>query len=81
MIPGWEQAVLQMSTGQTAFVLIPPELAYGSEGFGDLVPPDATLVFKIEVLKVFKGDEEDCEDPFEEKDPNMPDFDKHTPGF
>jgi FKBP-type peptidyl-prolyl cis-trans isomerase 2 len=82
VIPGWEQAVRLMKVGQSAYVMLPPDLAYGSEGFGDMVPPNATLVFKIEILKVIEEEEEEvCLDPFEETEPNCPNFDKHTPGF
>lgn len=70
-----------MKKGQTAFVMIPPELAYGEEGYGDMVPPNATLVFKIEVVDIINEDEPGYVDPFDEQDPNMPDFDKHTPNF
>jgi FKBP-type peptidyl-prolyl cis-trans isomerase len=47
VIPGWEKAVKSMKVGQTAFIMIPPELAYGKEGLGDMIPPNSTLVFKI----------------------------------
>ena len=71
-----------MKVGQTAFVMLAPEFAYGAEGFGDMIPPNATLVFKIEILKIITSNaEEESLDPFEEKEPGCPNFDKHTPGF
>lgn len=70
-----------MKVGQTAFVMVPPEMGYGKEGAGEMVPPNATLLFKIEVLEIV-SDDSGAVDPFsEDHDPNMPDFDRHTPGF
>jgi hypothetical protein len=70
-----------MRKGQIAYFVVPPELAYGHEGYGDLIPPDATLVFKIKVLAVKEPKETVCIDPIEHPEPEMPDFDRHTPGF
>jgi FKBP-type peptidyl-prolyl cis-trans isomerase FkpA len=47
-ICGWVEGVVGMSTGEVRKLTIPPELAYGALGFGDVVPPDATMVFEIE---------------------------------
>jgi rhodanese-related sulfurtransferase len=52
VIPGWEQGVTGMKVGETRKLTIPPELAYGSSGAGDVIPPDATLIFTIELLEV-----------------------------
>lgn len=52
VIPGWEQGVTGMKVGEIRKLTIPPELAYGSSGAGDVIPPDATLIFTIELLEV-----------------------------
>jgi len=51
VIPGWDQGVAGMKVGGTRKLTVPPELAYGAEGNGS-VPPNATLVFEIELLGV-----------------------------
>ena len=82
VIPGWQKAIKQMQVGQTAFVVVPPEMAYGKKGLGDMVPPNATLVFKIQVLGIAGEKRQRALDPLTgEVDENMPDFDRHTPGF
>lgn len=50
-IPGWADALTKMRVGDKWRLTVPPELAYGAEGFGP-VPPSATLVFDIELLDV-----------------------------
>ena len=52
VIPGWDQGVSGMKEGGRRRLTIPPALAYGSKGAGGLIPPDATLVFDIELLEV-----------------------------
>lgn len=52
MIAGWEQGIPGMKVGGTRRLTIPPELAYGDQGRGDAIPPDATLVFEVELLEV-----------------------------
>ncbi len=52
VIQGWEQGLQGMKVGGTRVLTIPSELAYGSQGAGGLIPPDATLVFQIELLDV-----------------------------
>lgn len=51
VIPGWEQGVVGMRVGGKRQLIIPPDLAYGSNGRGS-IPPGATLVFDIELLTV-----------------------------
>ncbi|GAA0782314.1 peptidylprolyl isomerase [Roseibium denhamense] len=52
VIPGWEQGVEGMQVGGKRELIIPPELGYGARGAGDVIPPDATLKFEIELLEV-----------------------------
>jgi FKBP-type peptidyl-prolyl cis-trans isomerase FklB len=52
LIPGWQTALRQMPTGARWRVVIPSAQAYGEEGAGDLIPPDAPLVFEVELLEV-----------------------------
>ena len=54
VIPGWDQIFQMMKPGSTWMVIVPPELAYGSRGRAPRVPPDSTLVFEIQLLKVLR---------------------------
>jgi FKBP-type peptidyl-prolyl cis-trans isomerase len=55
VIPGWTEALKLMKTGDTWELVIPSDLAYGSEGAGDAIPPNQTLVFLINLAKVEYG--------------------------
>lgn len=52
VIAGWEQGVKGMKEGGTRKLVIPPHLAYGNRAVGGVIPPNSTLVFEIELLKV-----------------------------
>ncbi len=55
VIQGWERGLLGMKVGERRLLAIPAELGYGAQGFPPVIPPDATLLFDVEVLTITKA--------------------------
>ena len=55
VIRGWEEGVLGMCAGEKRRLIVPPELGYGDQGAGDIIPGGATLHFDVELMGVEEG--------------------------
>lgn len=58
VIPGWREGIPGMKVGGKRRLVVPPAMAYGEKGFKEIVPPNSTLVYEIELLEFVPGEDE-----------------------
>lgn len=54
VIPGWDAGIVGMKVGEKRILEIAPEMAYGATGAGGVIPPNATLIFEVELVSITK---------------------------
>ena len=54
VIPGWDEALLDMKIGERRKLIVPPALGYGEQGAGEVIPPNATLIFEVKLVAIDK---------------------------
>ncbi len=54
VIPGWDAGIVGMKVGEKRILEIAPEMAYGATGVGGVIPPNATLIFEVELVSITK---------------------------
>ncbi len=54
VIKGWDEGIAKLRVGDQAILVIPPSIGYGSRGAGQTIPPDATLIFIVELVDIKK---------------------------
>lgn len=52
VIKGWDEGIEKLRVGEQATLVIPPQMGYGAEGSGGIIPPDATLIFVVELMGI-----------------------------
>lgn len=55
VIPGWDEGIALMHQGSKGILVIPPAMAYGDQGSGEIIPPNATLIFDVELVEISEG--------------------------
>ena len=58
VVTGWDEGLVGMQVGGTRELTVPPELAYGEAGFSPHVPPNATVIYEVELLEITDPDED-----------------------